>query len=684
MTTTPSHLRRLCAGLFTLATLSFASAEEIVTTTLLDETFAEGQRLVEALPGTAAWYGSAATTIEQPAAGSIVAKQVGANMHVFTHFAPSGSPRDLAVNETLRVSFNFNLTKALAGNTSVRIGVLNSQGLRVSDDLGGISNANFNTDRGYGLFFNPILNTGANNLNLRVRNANNQSLLGSATPWVSMASGAGDISVADDRTYTVLFNISRTAAGVTVSATISGGELAAPISVSHSTTTGSQIFTSFDMIAICLLSTATSGTAETPALLTLSNVRVAVDAPAPPPPPPPPSVNNLFLDDTLLNGERTVENLPTTAAWYGSNSTLGQVADGSLRSSFVSATNQHLFTHFRPLNSPYPLTVGEKISVNFDFSLTKPVDNASGIRVGLLDSKGTRVSNDTTGTSSTAFADDRGYGVFFNPRSDLAAPGSISLYGRSVDNNNLMTAVSAWVTPYATGISPLVMAAGQTYSFTLSVRRLENGTLITATISGGDLLAPVSLSHTHESASPFLSFDELAVAVLGPAHSGTAEDPSYLTISNVRIAATTLPDGVTSAQLFAAWAASGSVTFAGDANADGVADGLAWLLGAPGVSTHATDFLPFVANNNGGLDFAFSQITAATRGAARLRLQHSPDLTTWTTVDLPETSGPSGGITFTFTPDGGVDDVIATIPVGVVGAGGRFFVRLIGELEPAP
>jgi len=681
MTTTPSHLRRLCAGLFALVALSFASAQEIVTTTLLDETFADGQRLVESLPGTAAWYGSAATTVEQPAAGSIVAKQVGANMHVFTHFTPSGSPYDLAVDETLNVSFNFNLTKALAGNTSIRIGVFNSLGLRVTDDLGGNSNANFNTDRGYGLFFTPILNSGANNLNLRVRNANNQSLLGSITPWVSMASSVGDISVADDRTYTVLLKITRTGAGVTVSARISGGELAVPISVSHSTTTGSQIFTSFDMFAICLLSTATSGTAEAPALLTLSNVKVTVDAPAPP---PPPSANNLFLNDTFINGERTVENLPTTAAWYGSNSTLGQVADGSIRSTLTSATNQHLFTHFRPLNSPYPLTVGEKISVNFNFSLTKPVDNASGIRVGLLDSKGTRVSNDTTGTSSTAFADDRGYGVFFNPRSDLAAPGSISLYGRSVANNNLMTAVSAWVTPYATGISPLVMAAGQTYTFTLSVRRLENGALITVTISGGDLFAPVSLSHTHESATPFVSFDELAVAVLGPAHAGTVEDPSYLTISNVHIAATTLPDGVTSAQLFATWAASESVTFAGDANSDGVADGLAWLLGAPGASTNATVLLPFVANNNGGLDFAFSQITAATRGAARLRLQHSTDLTTWTTVTLPETSGTSGGITFTLTPDGGVDDVLATIPAGVVGSGGRFFVRLIGELEPAP
>ncbi len=100
MIPTPFNLRRLGVALIALSAASFAYGNEVTTVTLLDETFPAGQRTVEALPGTAAWYGSTATTIEQPAAGSIVARQVGANMHVFTHFAPSGG-REALLRETL-------------------------------------------------------------------------------------------------------------------------------------------------------------------------------------------------------------------------------------------------------------------------------------------------------------------------------------------------------------------------------------------------------------------------------------------------------------------------------------------------------------------------------------------------------------------------------------------------------
>lgn len=690
MTPIAPNLRRIGAALLACCAASFASANEDITVTLLDETFAADQRLVENLPATAAWYGSGATNATQPSAGSIVLSHTNVTSSQFIfHFTPAGSPYALAVGETLNVSLDFNLTKAIGAGSAIRLGVLNSQNTRVTADGAATSNTTFADDRGYGFFFSPD-STATSNLSLRARTTDNNSLFTALVngPWgsVNLAAGPGSITVAADQTYTLLLKVTRTGTGADVSAQISGGNLAAPISIAYSATNEALTFTSFDKFGMCILATASSGTVEDPGFLTISRAKVTAVTPAPPPPPPPPAENNVFLDETFLNGERTTENLPATAAWYGSSSTLGQVADGSIRSTYTAAANQHVFTHFRPVNQAYTLTEGEKLTVSFDFSLNKPLSSATGIRFGLFDSGGTRVTNDTTGVSSTTYGNDRGYGVFMNPlRASPTSTGGLELRGRTTTNSNLLHAVAAWTaTPYTTTDNPLMMAANQTYTMVFSVRRTATGTQLKATLSGGDLADPVSLSYDQETATPFISFDQFAIGLLSNAYTATAGDPAYFTLSNVSVTATTLPETVSSTQLFGTWAGDAAVTFVGDGNGDGVADGLAWLIGTPTATTNAAPLLPVPLAAGGELDLTFSLRTAADRGTARLSLQHSPDLATWTTVIVPETSGAAGGIDFVVTPDGAVNDVQASIPASIVGTGGRFFVRLIGELEPAP
>lgn len=141
---------------------------------------------------------------------------------------------------------------------------------------------------------------------------------------------------------------------------------------------------------------------------------------------------------------------------------------------------------------------------------------------------------------------------------------------------------------------------------------------------------------------------------------------------------------------FEAWAianGTGNETFEGDSNGDGIADGLAWLLGAAAPASNGRALLPTTSENSGNLAITFKQRKAASRGTALLKLQHSRDLgitDLWTenAVTVPETSGPVGGVVFVITPIDGQDinEVQATIPASAAGGTGRLFVRLIGEM----
>ncbi|MGB1128512.1 MAG: Ig-like domain-containing protein [Haloferula sp.] len=137
---------------------------------------------------------------------------------------------------------------------------------------------------------------------------------------------------------------------------------------------------------------------------------------------------------------------------------------------------------------------------------------------------------------------------------------------------------------------------------------------------------------------------------------------------------------------FAAWSeldGATGVTFEGDANGDGVQDGLAFLLGAanPNVDASAAGLLPTVIEDgSGGLQLNFNCLPIADRGTAKLYVQHSNDLGTWTPnptgVEVPDASGgPTSNVSFTVTPGAPLNGVSATIDSGAA-AGGKLFGRL--------
>ena len=131
---------------------------------------------------------------------------------------------------------------------------------------------------------------------------------------------------------------------------------------------------------------------------------------------------------------------------------------------------------------------------------------------------------------------------------------------------------------------------------------------------------------------------------------------------------------------------SGGAPIDGDANGDGVSNGLAFLLGAVSPAADATGLMPTITEAGGGLDIAtFSMLNAASRGSATLSVEHSSSLATgsWTSVAVPDTAGETtvGAVTFHVTlatPPSVLNTVTATISPAAA-AGGKLFGRLKAE-----
>jgi hypothetical protein len=192
----------------------------------------------------------------------------------------------------------------------------------------------------------------------------------------------------------------------------------------------------------------------------------------------------------------------------------------------------------------------------------------------------------------------------------------------------------------------------------------EGQPLSAATLNGGSASAPGNFAFTNPSIIP-------------PA--GTyAADVTFTPTDTATYHTVQTTVNVTVLTLFANWAEDDEIAFNGDANSDGIADGMAWLLGAESPAAVATSMLPSATTNTGMLEIRFSMRNQAARGAAVLALQYGTNLGSWSTVTIPEETGTHAGVGFVITPNGILNQVVATIPVSAA-LDGRLFARLLGD-----
>ena len=83
--------------------------------------------------------------------------------------------------------------------------------------------------------------------------------------------------------------------------------------------------------------------------------------------------SDVLRDETFAAGERTTQNLPSTAGWYGVTDTLSQAGAGAIELSHTG-TSGHVFAHFTNA-AARTLALNETITASFDFQLTKANDH---------------------------------------------------------------------------------------------------------------------------------------------------------------------------------------------------------------------------------------------------------------------------------------------------------------------
>ncbi len=305
-----------------------------------------------------------------------------------------------------------------------------------------------------------------------------------------------------------------------------------------------------------------------------------------------------------------------------------------------------------PVGHPYKVSAPTKAGAVV--TLNGTVSDADGDPVASTWSKVTgpgvvTFTDAASAATSASFSQVGGYTLRLT-----ASDGSNSAYDECVITVKATPTVTAW--PTAAAI-------------------VEGNPLSSATLSGG--LASVAGSFGYDSPSLIPGAGTYAAAVTFT----PTDSVSYVAIpGTVNVIVKTC---------FDAWCNSvGDVTFTGDANQDGVADGLAWLLGASTPEAKANGLVPSNSEvSNGALTLSFKLLKKAVRGSAVLKLQYSKDLGVtdpWTshTITVPDSSGNVGGVDFTLTPIAGTDlnQVQATVPASAAGTGGKVFVRLNGEV----
>jgi len=219
-----------------------------------------------------------------------------------------------------------------------------------------------------------------------------------------------------------------------------------------------------------------------------------------------------LVNDSFTDGERTTWAPPASVGWYKCQGVTTAAVAGTppaLTMTYGATSADMHFAFFAPAASPVSLSVGDKLTLKLTFSFTGLNATAnSAVRFGILDSKGTRITADSTSTSNAVYIGDTGYGLFI-PFSTVASTAAAFDIKRrtTIDKNNIFNTGSDFST-IASGVTAQTFANDTDYTLTYTIERLsDTQTQLTAGVTGGALGDAYSYSATETSTTPNTTFD---------------------------------------------------------------------------------------------------------------------------------------------------------------------------------
>ncbi len=245
---------------FLLASVSVSAAPQVV----LDETFADGERMTQALPASIEWMTSGHPNTVNVVRGALT--QAGGGRHLLGYFAPEGTPVEIAPGEALLLTYAIAVKSPADAAGALRVGLFDSGGVRIVTDR--ISRSDdFTAYRGYMGTANPAP-TRSSPLRVLKRTHDGDTLVSMIEPFSSLGVAGGRLQpLPDDQVCTGTLRIDRPSPGlVTVTHAFSGGALQ-----THTVTAvdGADVVTRYDTVIFHSGSKATDG-------FTLTSVRIEV------------------------------------------------------------------------------------------------------------------------------------------------------------------------------------------------------------------------------------------------------------------------------------------------------------------------------------------------------------------------------------------------------------------------
>lgn len=229
-------MNRIPIRSFLLAgTIALAPCLAFAQTTLLDDSFADGNRSGQNLTSSSAWFGTSGATTLTATTGAMTLATGTSGRGAVTYFTTAGSPQALGIGETITAQLSFTVTGPLTttSTNTFRLGLLNSSdGTRISTDNHGTAYLNYT---GYVTSFSlnstADLSGGAISVHEKLASSNtnigtfgtggaNYASLGTDGP----SANPGNFTLSADTAYVATFSITRTGAdSLNFASSITGG-----------------------------------------------------------------------------------------------------------------------------------------------------------------------------------------------------------------------------------------------------------------------------------------------------------------------------------------------------------------------------------------------------------------------------------------------------------------------------
>src|SRR5215471_17535580 len=332
------------------ATLSITSA---AGQTIMNDSFADGERLTFAPPASATWLKAQSSTVATVTPGSarFTWNTTSADM-ISSFFTGAGSPVTLGVGDTLNLSVTFSFTglnQPGVGTPSpgLRFGILDSKGSRPPDN-GNTSNALYTGDTGYGLFtsISTVGSGTAFTLNRRTTLSSN-NIFNTGADFTTVGSGGGTaLAFANNTDYVLTYSITRlSATQTTLAASITGGALGTAYNFSTTETSATPANT-FDYLGWHVRSS------NFAASITFKNLTVTVGL-------VPPAITTQPVGATAVEGTTVVltaaatGSAPLTFQWSKDGAPISGATDTTLTLSnvHVGDSGNYTFTATNPAGS---------------------------------------------------------------------------------------------------------------------------------------------------------------------------------------------------------------------------------------------------------------------------------------------------------------------------------------------